>query len=47
MRAAAAPGLSLGGPVREPLRASMAWSIGAILAFAIPATVGYRRASRG
>ncbi|MET7767556.1 ABC transporter permease [Nocardia sp. NPDC005366] len=40
-------GLSAGGPVREPLLATVAWSIGAIAVFAIPAGVGYRRASRG
>ncbi|MFX0576729.1 ABC transporter permease [Nocardia nepalensis] len=39
-------GLSLGGPVRGPLLGTIAWSIGAIVVFAIPAAVGYRRASR-
>jgi ABC-2 type transport system permease protein len=39
-------GLSLGGPVRAPLLATMAWSVGAIVVFAIPAALGYRRASR-
>jgi ABC-2 type transport system permease protein len=39
-------GLSLGGAVRAPLLASMAWSVGAMVLFAIPAAVGYRRASR-
>ncbi|MBF6158653.1 ABC transporter permease [Nocardia cyriacigeorgica] len=39
-------GLSLGGPVREPLLATLAWSVGAIVVFAVPAAVGYRRASR-
>ncbi|WP_433733010.1 ABC transporter permease [Nocardia sp. CA-129566] len=39
-------GLSVGGPVREPLLATLAWCVGAIIVFAIPATVGYRRASR-
>ncbi|WP_069161823.1 ABC transporter permease [Nocardia altamirensis] len=39
-------GLSLGGPVRGPLLATVAWSVGAIVVFAVPAAVGYRRASR-
>jgi ABC-2 type transport system permease protein len=39
-------GLSLGGPVRGPLLATLAWSVGAIVLFAVPAVVGYRRASR-
>ncbi|MFE7801206.1 ABC transporter permease [Nocardia sp. NPDC057440] len=39
-------GLSLGGPVRTPLLATIAWSVGAIVVFAIPAALGYRRASR-
>ncbi|GAB2709101.1 ABC transporter permease [Nocardia thraciensis] len=39
-------GLSLGGPVRGPLLATVAWSLGAIVVFAVPATIGYRRASR-
>lgn len=39
-------GLSLGGPVRGPLLATMAWSLGAIAVFALPAAVGFRRASR-
>jgi ABC-2 type transport system permease protein len=39
-------GLSLGGAVRAPLLAGMAWSVGAMVLFAIPAAVGYRRASR-
>ncbi|MBB5911540.1 ABC-2 type transport system permease protein [Nocardia transvalensis] len=39
-------GLSLGGPVRGPLLATVAWSAGAVVVFAIPAVVGYRRASR-
>ncbi|QIS05171.1 ABC transporter permease subunit [Nocardia brasiliensis] len=39
-------GLSLGGPVRAPLLATVAWSVGAMVVFAVPAAVGYRRASR-
>lgn len=39
-------GLSLGGAVRGPLTATIAWSVGAIVVFAIPAGIGYRRASR-
>jgi ABC-2 type transport system permease protein len=39
-------GLSLGGPVRGPLLSTVAWSVGAIVVFAIPAVVGYNRASR-
>lgn len=39
-------GLSLGGPVREPLLATTAWAAGAIAIFAIPAVTGYTRASR-
>ncbi|MFD0364438.1 ABC transporter permease [Nocardia sp. GCM10030253] len=39
-------GLSLGGPVRAPLLATIAWSVAAIVVFAIPAVIGYRRASR-
>ncbi|MFF3225583.1 ABC transporter permease [Nocardia suismassiliense] len=39
-------GLSLGGAVRTPLLATVAWSVGAIVVFAVPAAVGYRRASR-
>lgn len=40
-------GLSLGGPVRAPLLATVAWSVGLIVVFAVPAAIGYRRASRG
>lgn len=39
-------GLSLGGPVRGPLLATLAWSLGAIVVFALPAAIGFRRASR-
>jgi len=43
---AAMRGLSLGGPVRGPLLATLAWSLGALVVFAAPAVVGYTRASR-
>ncbi|MFD3704652.1 ABC transporter permease [Nocardia sp. NPDC058658] len=39
-------GLSLGGPVRGPLLATLAWSLGAVAVFALPAAIGFRRASR-
>ncbi|WP_024806386.1 ABC transporter permease [Nocardia sp. BMG51109] len=39
-------GLSLGGPVRVPLLATLAWSAGAMVVFGVPAVLGYRRASR-
>ncbi|WP_280363896.1 ABC transporter permease [Nocardia wallacei] len=39
-------GLSLGGPVRGPLLATVAWSAGAMVVFAVPAVMGYTRASR-
>ncbi len=39
-------GLSLGGPVRGPLLATLAWSLGAMVVFAVPAAIGYTRASR-
>ncbi|MEU7629077.1 ABC transporter permease [Nocardia sp. NPDC049220] len=39
-------GLSLGGAVRAPLLATIAWSVGALALFAVPAAIGYRRASR-
>ncbi|MGV9410872.1 ABC transporter permease [Nocardia sp. NPDC003693] len=39
-------GLSAGGPVAWPLTQTIAWSVGAIAVFAIPAAYGYRRASR-
>jgi len=39
-------GLSLGGPVRGPLLATLAWSVGTLVVFAVPAVVGYTRASR-
>jgi ABC-2 type transport system permease protein len=38
--------LSLGGPLAGPLTATLAWSLGLIAVFAVPAAVGYRRASR-
>ncbi|WP_327119761.1 ABC transporter permease [Nocardia sp. NBC_01730] len=40
-------GLSFGGAVRTPLLATIAWSVGAMVLFAVPAAIGYRRASRG
>ncbi|WP_433710719.1 ABC transporter permease [Nocardia sp. CA-084685] len=39
-------GLSLGGPVRDSLLATIAWCVGGLVVFSIPAAVGYRRASR-
>ncbi|WP_216901457.1 ABC transporter permease [Nocardia alni] len=39
-------GLSIGGPVRGPLLATLAWSLGAMVVFAVPAAIGYTRASR-
>ena len=39
-------GLSLGGPVREPLIAVTLWSVGLMIVFTVPAAIGYRRASR-
>ncbi|NMN98111.1 ABC transporter permease [Antrihabitans stalactiti] len=39
-------GLSLGGPVRGPMIAVIAWSLSIIAIFAVPAAIGYRRASR-
>ncbi|WP_280381998.1 ABC transporter permease [Nocardia wallacei] len=38
--------LSLGGPLAHPLTLTLAWSLGAIAFFTVPATIGYRRASR-
>ncbi|WP_194834570.1 ABC transporter permease [Nocardia sp. XZ_19_369] len=38
--------LALEGPLARPLTLTLLWSLGAILLFAIPATIGYRRASR-
>ncbi|KAA0023663.1 ABC transporter permease [Antrihabitans cavernicola] len=38
--------LALGGDVSGPLIATTAWSVGAIVVFAVPAAIGYRRASR-
>ncbi|MFD0364193.1 ABC transporter permease [Nocardia sp. GCM10030253] len=38
--------LALGGPLARPLTLTIIWSLGAIAVFAIPAAVGYRRASR-
>ncbi|WP_433657315.1 ABC transporter permease [Nocardia sp. CA-128927] len=38
--------LALEGPLARPLTLTLIWSLGAIILFAIPATIGYRRASR-
>ncbi|WP_043673925.1 ABC transporter permease [Nocardia vulneris] len=38
--------LALEGPLARPLTLTFLWSLGAITLFAIPATIGYRRASR-
>ncbi|KAF0958264.1 ABC transporter permease [Rhodococcus sp. T7] len=38
-------GLSLGGPVMEPLLQTLAWSLGMIAVFLYPAIRGYRRAA--
>ncbi|MFF0818494.1 ABC transporter permease [Rhodococcus sp. NPDC003318] len=38
-------GLTLGGPVAEPLIKTALWSIGAIAVFALPAVRGYRKAA--
>ncbi|MFC9435705.1 ABC transporter permease [Nocardia sp. NPDC057030] len=38
--------LALEGPLTRPLTLTLTWSLGAIILFAIPATLGYRRASR-
>ncbi|MFC6011010.1 ABC transporter permease [Nocardia lasii] len=39
-------GLSDGGPIARPLLLTLAWSGAAIILFAVPAAIGYRRASR-
>ncbi|MFQ6398648.1 ABC transporter permease [Nocardia sp. KC 131] len=38
--------LALGGQLARPLTLTILWSLGAIVVFAIPAAVGYRRSSR-
>src|SRR5690606_29832464 len=38
--------LALGGPLARPLTLILAWSLGAVLLCAVPAAIGYRRASR-
>ncbi|WP_378732887.1 ABC transporter permease [Nocardia brasiliensis] len=38
--------LALEGPLARPLTLTLLWSLAAITLFAIPATIGYRRASR-
>ncbi|MFF0546082.1 ABC transporter permease [Nocardia thailandica] len=39
-------GLADEGPVARPLTLTLIWSAGAVVLFAVPAAVGYRRASR-
>lgn len=39
-------GLSDQGPIARPLLLTLAWSGAAVLLFAVPAAIGYRRASR-
>ncbi|MFD4353249.1 ABC transporter permease [Nocardia sp. NPDC058518] len=39
-------GLSDQGPIARPLLLTLAWSGGAVLLFAVPAAIGFRRASR-
>ncbi|MFC8042636.1 ABC transporter permease [Nocardia sp. NPDC057353] len=38
--------LAAGGALARPLTLTLAWSLGAIVVFAVPAAIGYRRASR-
>lgn len=38
--------LAEGGPLASPLTRMLLWSLGAIVVFAVPAAIGYRRASR-
>ncbi|MER7451207.1 ABC transporter permease [Nocardia beijingensis] len=38
--------LAFGGPLARPLTLTVLWSLGAIVLFAVPASIGYRRASR-
>jgi ABC-2 type transport system permease protein len=38
-------GLTLGGPVLEPLIGTVVWSVGIMIVCAIPMVIGYRRAS--
>ena len=38
-------GLSLGGPVLAPMVAMLLWSVGIVVACAVPMAIGYRRAS--
>lgn len=39
-------GLSMGGPVAEPVLGTLLWSAGIALVIAVPLALGYRRASR-
>jgi ABC-2 type transport system permease protein len=38
-------GLTLGGPVLDPLIGTVVWSVGIMIVCAIPMVIGYRRAS--
>ncbi|MFD6883972.1 ABC transporter permease [Rhodococcus sp. NPDC060084] len=38
--------LAIGGPVAEPFVKTLAWSLGAVAVFLVPAIRGYRRAAR-
>lgn len=38
--------LAEGGALTRPLTLTVLWSLGALVVFAVPATIGYRRASR-
>jgi ABC-2 type transport system permease protein len=39
-------GLSLDGPIAEPLLFTVLWSVGILAVCAVPLALGYRRASR-
>jgi len=38
-------GLSLGGPVAEPMIKTLIWSLGMVAVFILPAIRGFRRAA--
>ena len=38
--------LAIGGPVAEPFVKTLAWSLGTVAVFLVPAIRGYRRAAR-
>jgi ABC-2 type transport system permease protein len=38
--------LAVGGPLAEPLLKTVAWSVGMVVVFAVPAVRGYRRAAQ-